>query len=222
MPASQAGRRRFDPGRPLHDSGNKFEGLGDSPERVTGEGYLPSPTYHPFLAVDDPPLASTESARYLNYTSGFGELASRLYEVAHAVYCEELCSQVHADCGGCEHQSHTCGCPHSELYDFDWEPSAAESERWSQSATTSLLAFIAKLDCSTFSADEIEARLEWWWRGENRALRKAMESSHRKRCERGRGVLINRVTGEQIPNRCKSWRDCSYCAWLYGASVEPI
>jgi hypothetical protein len=49
-----------------------------------------------------------------------------------------------------------------------------------------------------------------------------METVHRTRCERGRDVLINRVTGERIPNRCKSWRECRYCAWIYGAAVERL
>src|SRR5262249_55607491 len=88
--------------------------------------------------------------------------------------------------------------------------------------TASLLQFISQLDCRELSVEQIETRLEWWWRGENRALRKAMEQVHRTRCERGRGILINRVTGEQIPARCKSWRDCEYCAWVYGRAVEKL
>jgi hypothetical protein len=79
-----------------------------------------------------------------------------------------------------------------------------------------------ELNCAALSAAVIESRLEWWWRGENRALRKALETVHRRRCERGRGVLINRVTGEQIPNRCKSWRDCAHCAWLYRVAVARL
>jgi hypothetical protein len=91
--------------------------------------------------------------------SGFAGLALHLFEVAHAVYCEDLCSEVHADCGGCEHESHTCGCPHTELYDFDWEPSDEEADGWSQGAATSLLAFISKLDCAMLSVEEIQSRL---------------------------------------------------------------
>jgi hypothetical protein len=68
--------------------------------------------------------------------------------------------------------------------------------------------------------DELESRLRWWWRGENRALRRAMEGFHRTQCERGRGILVNRCTGEIIPARCKSWRECAYCAWIYGREVE--
>jgi hypothetical protein len=49
-----------------------------------------------------------------------------------------------------------------------------------------------------------------------------MERVHRTRCQRGRGHLINGVTREVIPARCKSWRDCAYCAWIYGRAVERL
>jgi len=115
-----------------------------------------------------------------------------------------------------------CGCAHSESYNFDWNPSGEVAERWSDRAFYSLRQFIARLDCRSLSLDEIEARLEWWWRGEDRELRKAMENIHRARCERGRGVLVSRVTGEVIKARCKSWRDCQYCAWVYGCEIEKL
>jgi hypothetical protein len=220
--ACQAQGRRFETDHPLHKSDSKNSYLDGSSQASQAASVSPSPTYHPFLAVNDPRLSPTGPTQHLYHNSGFAGLASRLFEVAHAVHCEELCSQTHLDCGGCEHLSHACGCPHSELYDFDWEPASEEAERWPDGAIASLLSFISKLNCSALSADEIGVRLQWWWRGENRTLRKAMESSHRRKCERGHGVLINRVTGEQIPNRCKSWRDCNYCAWLYGASVERL
>ena len=52
MPASQAGRRRFDPGRPLHSFACKSEQLATSSEnREVRDGSL-SPTYHPKGAED--------------------------------------------------------------------------------------------------------------------------------------------------------------------------
>ena len=151
----------------------------------------------------------------------FLALARGLYAVGHAIHCDESCACVHAG-HGCEHEGHSCGCPYSERYEFDWFPSGDVAERWSGRAFASLLQFMSRLDCRALSVEEIEARLEWWWRGENRALRKAMEHVHRTRCERGRGVLVNRVTDEVIRARCKSWRDCSYCAWVYGRAVERL
>ncbi len=47
-----------------------------------------------------------------------------------------------------------------------------------------------------------------------------MEKVHRTRCERGRGVLVNQLTGQVIAARCKSWRECKYCAWVYGRAVQ--
>ncbi|MGH7778724.1 MAG: hypothetical protein ACREQR_02720 [Candidatus Binataceae bacterium] len=148
-------------------------------------------------------------------------LAHGLYALGHAVNCDESCARVHAG-HGCEHESHACGCPHSESYDFDWEPSGEVAERWSERAGASLLQFLPRFDCSTLTLEEIESRLEWWWRGENHALRRAMESNHRTRCARGRGWLVNRVTGQRAQARCKSWRECSYCAWAYGVAVERL
>ncbi len=148
-------------------------------------------------------------------------LAHGLYAVGHAVNCNESCAHVH-DGHGCEHERHACGCSHSESYEFEWFPSGDVAERWSERALASLLQFISRLDCRALSVEEIEARLEWWWRGENRALRKAMERAHRTRCERGRGVLINRVTGEAIRARCKSWRECDYCACVYERTVRKL
>lgn len=90
--------------------------------------------------------------------------------------------------------------------------------------TIALSNFVFRVLCepAPLSVQEIEARLEWWWRGENHRLRRAMESTHRRICERGRGVLVNRVTGEVIRARCKSWRECDYCAWVYGCQVERL
>jgi len=148
-------------------------------------------------------------------------LAHGLHAVGHAVNCDDSCAHGHNG-HGCEHEGHACGCPHSESYDFDWAPTGDVAERWPEHALGCLLQFISRLDCASLSVGEIETRLEWWWRGENRALREAMKTVHRARCERGRGNLINRVTGETIRARCKSWRECQYCAWLYGVEVERL
>jgi hypothetical protein len=148
----------------------------------------------------------------------FSALARNLAMVGNA--CDESCARLH-DGHACEHGGHPCGCLHSESYNFDWEPPDELIEHWSDSATASLLHFLSHLP-GDLAADEIELRLEWWWRGENRRLRSAMESNHRRVCERGRGVLVNRVTGEVIRARCKSWRECDYCAWVYGCQVERL
>jgi hypothetical protein len=148
-------------------------------------------------------------------------LAHGLHALGLSSKCDDSCLRLHK-VHGCEHEGHTCGCPHSESYNFDWHPSGDVASRWSESTLACLFQFIARLDCSSSSVDEIEARLEWWWRGENRELRKTMENVHRTRCERGRGVLINRVTQLVTPSRCRSWRDCEYCAWVYGCSVERL
>jgi hypothetical protein len=137
------------------------------------------------------------------------------------VNCEEGCSHIH-DGHRCEHEGHACGCRHSESYDFDWEPTGDVSERWSERALASLLQFLTRLDCTSLAVEDIETRLDWWWRGENRSLRKAMEKVHRTRCERGRGFLVNVLTNQVIPARCKSWRECAYCAWVYGVSVQRL
>jgi hypothetical protein len=132
----------------------------------------------------------------------------------------ESCTRVH-DGHVCAHTGHACGCPHSEAYGFDWELPASLAERWSDRALAGLLHFLSRLP-RALPAEEIERRLEWWWRGENHQLRRAMDSFHRRTCERGRGVLVNRVTGEVVRARCKSWRDCEACAWLYGREVERL
>ena len=149
----------------------------------------------------------------------FLALASGLSRVANAVYCDESCAHAH-DGHGCKHEGHACGCRHSEFYDYDWAPSGEVAERWSESALANLLQFISRLYCRALSAEEIESRLEWWWRGEDRTLRRAMEGNHARVCERGRGVLVNRVTGEVIRARCKSWRECGYCVWVYGRGAR--
>jgi len=134
--------------------------------------------------------------------------------------CDDSCSRSH-DGHGCEHSGHSCGCQHSESYDFNWELPEELVEHWSDGATAALLNLLSQLP-GDLAAEEIESHLEWWWRGENHKLRRAMESTHRRVCDRGRGVLVHRVTGEVIPARCKSWRDCDYCAWLYGCRVERL
>jgi hypothetical protein len=50
MPASQAGRRRFDPGRPLQEFLNDSGTLASSAGARAGRGASASPTYHPFSA----------------------------------------------------------------------------------------------------------------------------------------------------------------------------
>lgn len=47
----------------------------------------------------------------------FLALARLLHAVTNDVYCEESCRR------------HSCGCPHSERYDFDWEPPDELAER---------------------------------------------------------------------------------------------
>src|SRR5215472_13517240 len=148
----------------------------------------------------------------------FDALARSLAAVGAA--CDESCSHIH-DGHDCAHVGHTCGCPHDRSYDFEWEPSDELAEHWSKSATAGLLHLLSRLP-GGLSAGEIESRLEWWWRGENHRLRRAMENTHRRVCDRGRGVLVNRVTGEVIRARCKSWRECEYCAWVYGCQVERL
>jgi len=133
----------------------------------------------------------------------------------HATYCDESCSHAH-DGHGCEHEGHACGCPHSERYDFEFElPDVEDPDGF----LARLSAFIGTLSPDS-TVSEIEDALERWWRGENRALRRAMEKVHAQHCERGYGFLIHPVLGKVIPARCKSWRECEYCAWVYGKNVE--
>jgi hypothetical protein len=108
-------------------------------------------------------------------------------------------------------------------YSLRWEPPSELSDQWAARRLSSLRFFSRLIDeLPKLSVEQIEARIEWWWRGENRDLRNAMEQIHRTRCERGKGILTNLVTGERITARCKSWRDCSYCAWVYGSQVERL
>jgi hypothetical protein len=53
MPASQAGRRRFDPGRPLHSFACKSEQLTASRENTDDRAASLSPTYHPNSTDED-------------------------------------------------------------------------------------------------------------------------------------------------------------------------
>jgi hypothetical protein len=39
------------------------------------------------------------------------------------------------------------------------------------------------------------------------------------RCERSRGFLVNRQTGQSYPAPCRSWRECGACARSYGAAL---
>lgn len=64
--------------------------------------------------------------------------------------------------------------------------SGAVAKRWPRRAFARLL-LTARSDWSDPSVEKIEARIEWMWRGENRALRKTMERVRRTRCGRGRG-----------------------------------
>ena len=148
----------------------------------------------------------------------FRKLAVQLTRIGSN--CDESCAHVH-DGHGCEHEGHVCGCPHSDSYDFEWEPPDSLSERWSDVALAGLIHFLSRLP-GKLSAEETETRLEWWWRGENHKLRRAVEAFHRRTCERGRGMLVSRVTGEVILARCKSWRECEVCAWVYGKQVERL
>ncbi len=159
----------------------------------------------------------------------FAGLALGIYAVAHAVYCDESCAHIH-DGHGCEHEGHACGCPHSERYDFEFDlPDIDDTDDFMRR----LSAFVGTLP-SDYSAAQIEDALERWWCGENRALRRAMEglhARHRKRgekaearrirrCERGRGRWLNVRSGEMTRAPCKSWRECEYCARVYGKAVE--
>jgi hypothetical protein len=148
----------------------------------------------------------------------FRTLALRLARVGSD--CDESCAHGH-DAHACGHLEHTCGCPHSDAYDFDWELPDELTENWSDRALAGLLQFLSHLP-GALPAEEIERRLEWWWRGENRKSRRAMGGFHRRICERGRGVLVNRLTLETVRARCKSWRDCEVCAWAYGREVERL
>ncbi len=67
---------------------------------------------------------------------------------------------------------------------------------------------------------DLDARLRWWAMGANHDDGRAVAAFHRRnRCIAGRGFLNNRRTGEQKPTRCKSWRECEYCARLYALAV---
>src|SRR5208283_2316600 len=69
MPASQAGRRRFDPGRPLHLFSRNSEHLATRPVSRDDRDDSPSPTYHPNSAAagatDWLPLLAARRARRL-------------------------------------------------------------------------------------------------------------------------------------------------------------
>lgn len=147
----------------------------------------------------------------------FAALAFGLYAATHAINCDASCAHVH-DGHGCDHEGHACGCPHSESYDFEFEfpePVAEPGELLGL-----LVALIKSARLESLTVEQVEAAIDRWWRGENHDMRRKMEASHRRVCERGRGVLVNRVTGKVIRARCKSWRDCDYCAWVYGRSIE--
>ena len=53
----------------------------------------------------------------------------------------------------------------------------------------------------------------------NRGSRRGLAAVHRKFCDRGRGFICRRDGKLYYPARCKSWRECEYCAWVYGLAV---
>ena len=122
---------------------------------------------------------------------------------------------------GCEHEGHSCGCLHSKDYDFECEL-PDELERWTNDTLTKMSSMLARLDLSRLTVEQIESEFEQWWRGESRGLRRAMVAMHARVCERGRGVIVNAVTGDWKRARCKSWRECEFCAWVYGRSVQRL
>ena len=170
---------------------------------------------------------SASDRRAVKAERPFETLALGLYALTHAVHCNEACWHVH-DGHGCEHEGHACGCPHAESYAFEWEPSGEVAERWSEQATSSLLALHSRLDFWRFSAEEIEVRLVCWWQGENRAVRRAAaavaRTEHKRclrgRCVRGRGFLVHRESRAAYPAPCRDWRQCASCARAYGLVLQ--
>src|SRR5271167_3543219 len=71
MPASQAGRRRFDPGRPLHSLARKSEQLAARRENRDDRDRLSTPKQHPKSAANSPistdwiPVLAASRARRL-------------------------------------------------------------------------------------------------------------------------------------------------------------
>lgn len=69
--------------------------------------------------------------------------------------------------------------------------------------------------------------IEW---GRGRATRQSREAHqvaaavakrhHRFICQRARGYLANRSTGESYPAPCKAWRVCAQCARAYGRMLS--
>jgi hypothetical protein len=52
----------------------------------------------------------------------------------------------------------------------------------------------------------------------NRETRRAAWAA--VRCERGRGFLVNRNSGQHYPAPCRSWRECAPCARAYGMALS--
>ncbi|HVN90885.1 MAG TPA: hypothetical protein VMT61_13810 [Candidatus Binataceae bacterium] len=93
-------------------------------------------------------------------------------------------------------------------YNLEWEPPRELASQWAARQHASLQFFSRLLDeLPKLTGCEIEARITWWSQDENRILRKAMEQTHRRRCERGKGILVNRVTGEVIKARFTLWHE---------------
>ena len=119
---------------------------------------------------------------------------------------------------------HGLGDPSSTDYGFETDPIPdwpTDPDK-AQKLAALLFDFIAQLELPRLTAEELRSALWRFFQSENRALRKAMESSHRRACERGRGFIVSKINGNYRPARCKSWRECNYCAWVYGKSVERL
>ena len=117
MPASQAGRRRFDPGRPLHDFACRSEQLAARGENRDDRDGALSPTYHPKWAdacASVPPRGAPGAARLLlrELTDAIalevlyqrvrrrGDLRARS-TFAQIIYPERFVEPPAADAGAC-------------------------------------------------------------------------------------------------------------------------
>ena len=112
----------------------------------------------------------------------FKSLARGMYAMGQAVYCDESCWHIH-DGHGCEHEGHACGCPHSACLPSSSgiNPSSGRTPR-PLVCCTSCPRFVETLpQTKSNSASSGGAR------GENRRLRRAIESAHQRVCERGSG-----------------------------------
>ena len=102
MPASQAGRRRFDPGRPLHPFTCKSERLEESREDRDDRDISLSPTYHPKGADERrEPLIACETIRG-RHRPALGANRAGLtceHEGARTLWNKEAGIAFRADCG---------------------------------------------------------------------------------------------------------------------------